>query len=70
MGMFYLGAIIAFVITLALWWGVSTFALQKEFNAAEVAVSVATVLIAVVIASILTKKLVKKESISVKVAKN
>ena len=65
-----MGAIVAFVITLALWWGVSTFVLQKEFNAAEVAVSVATVLIAVVIASILTKKLIKKESISVKVAKN
>ena len=67
--MFYLGAIVSFVIALALWWGVSTFLLQQEFNASEVAVSLVTVLVAVIIASYLTKKAVHKEGIKVTVPK-
>ena len=67
--MFYIGAIISFIIILALWWVIQAFVFKGEFNAVEVATQVILVLGAVFIASIITQKLVKKEGIKVSVPK-
>ena len=67
--MFYIGAIISFIIILALWWVIQAFVFKGEFNAVEVATQIILVLGAVFIASIITQKLVKKEGIKVSVPK-
>ena len=67
--MFYIGAIVSFLIILALWWVIQAFVFKGEFNAVEVATQVVLVLGAVFIAAIITQKLVKKEGIKVTVPK-
>ena len=68
--MFYIGAIISFVIVLAIWWVVQAFVFKGEFNAVEVAFQVIIVLAAVSVASIITAKVIKKDGIKVTVPKS
>ena len=67
--MFYIGAIVSFLIIIALWWVIQAFVFKGEFNAVEVATQVILVLGAVMIASIITQKLVKKKGIEATVHK-
>ncbi len=65
----YVGAIISFIIILAIWWVVQAFVFKGQFNAVEVAVQVILVLGAVFIAAIITQKVVHKEGIKVTIPK-
>ncbi len=67
--MWYIGAIVSFLIILAIWWVVQAFVFKGEFNAVEVATQVILVLLAVFIASIITQKIVKKEGLKITVPK-
>ena len=65
----YVGAIVSFIIIIALWWVIQAFVFKGEFNAVEVATQIVLVLGAVFIASIITQKLIKKEPIKVSIPK-
>ncbi len=67
--MFYVGAIVSFIVALGLWYVVSALILKNEFDIVEISVTVITVLIAVIIAGILTQKGLKKEGIKVTIPK-
>lgn len=66
----FVGAIISFVIALGLWWVIQSFILKGEFDLVQTVVTIVTVLIAIGIAGIITKKLAKKEGIKVSVPKS